>query len=59
MKFVERYRPVAEWSLSLRDEQRQYADLAAIEAHRPTEAAPRVVHVARHRLVRFGRAVQF
>lgn len=62
MKFVERNRPhapVMEWSLSFRDEQRQYADLAAIESHRPTEAAPRVVHAARHRIVRFGRAVQF
>ena len=59
---LERYRPhapMADWSLSFRDEQRQYADLVAAESYRSAEPEPETepVVVPRRRVLR--RAVQF
>ncbi|WP_067884208.1 hypothetical protein [Nocardia vaccinii] len=61
---LERYRPhapMADWSLSFRDEQRQYADLVAAESRREcattSGAVPKPPVAARRRVLR--RAVQF
>jgi hypothetical protein len=61
---LERYRPhapMSDWSLSFREEQRQYADLVAAESYRSAgsepESAAEPVVVHRRRALR--RAVQF
>ncbi|MBY8859164.1 hypothetical protein K7711_22005 [Nocardia sp. CA2R105] len=61
---LERYRPhapMSDWSLSFRDDQRQYADLVAAESYRDAGAESDVVVrpsvVGRRRV--FRRAVQF
>jgi hypothetical protein len=59
---LERYRPhapMADWSLSFREVQRQYADLAAIESHREPGQEVRSATVPRHRLGGLRRAGQF
>ncbi|WP_067681157.1 hypothetical protein [Nocardia miyunensis] len=57
---LERYRPhapMADWSLSFRDDQRQYADLVAAESYRGSGAARGRSVAVRRRM--FRRAVQF
>ncbi len=57
---LERYRPhapMADWSLSFRDDQRQYADLVAAESRRECGAGSKTRVVGRRRV--FRRAVQF
>lgn len=57
---LERYRPhapMADWSLSLRDDQRQYADLVAAESRRECAAVSKPLVTGWRRV--FRRAVQF
>ncbi|RDI63286.1 hypothetical protein [Nocardia pseudobrasiliensis] len=59
-ELLERFRPhapMADWSMSYYDDQRQLSDLAAAQAHR--EAVPCASAVASHRLGVLRRAVQF